>query len=167
MLKSLLAGAALALVVVGAAEAQSTPGLYNGQVPTAQQWNSFFGAKEDFNVNIPFTNQVNTWLAQQNFVGLATFYHAGPAGSAPTISSCGTSPAITGGDQAGTVTTGTGSPTACTITFATSYAAAPNCVVVDQSAIANLTSYSVSATAITLATAAASSQKIAYVCSGS
>lgn len=31
-----------------AAHAQSSPGLYNGQVPTAAQWNSYFAAKQDY-----------------------------------------------------------------------------------------------------------------------
>ncbi len=38
-------------------------------------------------------------------------------GSAPSLSTCGTSPAITGTNQAGTITIGTGGPTACTVTF--------------------------------------------------
>lgn len=39
--------AALFLVLVGAAHAQSSPSLYQGQVPTAAQWNSYFAAKQD------------------------------------------------------------------------------------------------------------------------
>jgi hypothetical protein len=34
--------------VVGNVYAQSSPGLYFGQVPTAAQWNSYFAAKQDF-----------------------------------------------------------------------------------------------------------------------
>ena len=36
---------------VGAAFAQSSPGLYYGQVPTADQWNSYFASKLDYNPN--------------------------------------------------------------------------------------------------------------------
>jgi hypothetical protein len=40
--------------------------------------------------------------------------------TAPTVSSCGTSPSITGNDNAFAVTTGSGTPVACTVTFAAS-----------------------------------------------
>lgn len=51
-------------------------------------------------------------------------------GSAPSLSSCGTSPSIVGNDKAGTVTMGTGSPTGCVVTFNASYSTnAPICVV--------------------------------------
>jgi hypothetical protein len=36
------------LLTPAAALAQSSPGIYVGQVPTAQQWNSYFAAKQDY-----------------------------------------------------------------------------------------------------------------------
>jgi hypothetical protein len=89
-------------------------------------------------------------------------------GTAPTISACGTSPSLgTGGtDTAGVVTTGTATPTGCTITFGQSYTNAPTCIVVDSTALSTLTSYTVSTSAIVLTNSAASSQKMAYHCIG-
>jgi hypothetical protein len=55
--------------------------------------------------------------------------HIANSGGAATVTTCGTSPSITGNDTRGTVTLGTGSPTTCTVTFATSYATAPYCVI--------------------------------------
>lgn len=40
------------------------------------------------------------------------------SGTAPTVSSCGTSPSVTGTNTRGTITAGTGSTTQCTLTFA-------------------------------------------------
>ncbi len=44
--------------------------------------------------------------------------HIQTGGGTPTVSTCGTSPSISGNDTAGTVTVGSGVVTACTITFA-------------------------------------------------
>lgn len=54
--------------------------------------------------------------------------HIVTGGSAPTVSSCGTSPSISGNDTAGTVTVGTGVVVACTITFSTARANTPRVV---------------------------------------
>ncbi len=147
------------------AGAQSSPGLYNGQVPTAGQWNSYFAAKQDYNAG--FFGSPYTWTAPQTWSAQATFSaHVALTGASPTISSCGTSPSVTGSDSAGEVTTGTGSPTACTITFATAYAAQPICIIRDRTATANLISYALSTTAIVVTNSAASSQKLTYICFG-
>lgn len=85
----------------------------------------------------------------------------------PALSSCGTSPSIATGstDVAGRVTTGTGTPTGCVITFAQAYNATPSCVVVSQTAYATTTpAYTVSTTAITLTQAAGDSRIYNYVC---
>jgi hypothetical protein len=44
--------------------------------------------------------------------------HIQTGGGTPTVSTCGTSPSISGNDTAGTITVGAGVVTACTITFA-------------------------------------------------
>src|SRR5262249_37223909 len=62
--------------------------------------------------------------------------------------SCGTSPSITGTDQAGEVTMGTGAPTGCVITFNSAYTSAPYCSASWKSNLASM-SYTVSNTAIT------------------
>lgn len=92
--------------------------------------------------------------------------HLSSTGAAPAVTSCGTSPTIAGSDLAGEVTTGTATPTACTITFNVAYSAQPYCLVTDRSTLANLTSYTVTTAAIVLTTTAASSQKVVYQCIG-
>lgn len=85
---------------------------------------------------------------------------------APAITSCGTgSPSITGADNAGVVTIGT-TATACTITFHTAFGATPVCVLNDQTALVNLTSYTVSTAALVLTMAANSGNLISYICNG-
>lgn len=46
-MKKTFASFAFALACVGVAFAQSSPGLYTGQVPSAAQWNSYFAKKQD------------------------------------------------------------------------------------------------------------------------
>jgi len=48
-------------------------------------------------------------------------------GTAPVLSSCGTTPSITGTDTAGKITIGTSASSTCTMTFADQYANAPAC----------------------------------------
>ena len=55
--------------------------------------------------------------------------HIITSGPKPTASNCGTSPSVTGNDEAGNITTGTASPKSCTLTFANTYGTAPSCVV--------------------------------------
>lgn len=50
-------------------------------------------------------------------------------GTAPTLSSCGTSPTITGNDERFTITMGTGGATSCTVTFASAFTNTPVCSV--------------------------------------
>lgn len=86
--------------------------------------------------------------------------------TAPALTSCGTSPAITGTDFAGIVTMGTGTPTGCVITFNSPFAAAPVCVANWMTGILAAESYTVSATAITLTQTGTNSTKVSYVCVG-
>jgi len=86
------------------------------------------------------------------------------SGTAPALTSCGTSPAITGTDVAGTVTMGTGSPTGCVITFNVPYVAAPHCVVTWIATPLASQSYATSTTAITLTQTGTSSNVVKYIC---
>lgn len=91
--------------------------------------------------------------------------HIGTAQTtAPALSSCGTSPAIVGTDEAGEVTMGTGTPTGCVITFNQAYVGAPLCVVTWQATPLASQSYAVSNTAITLTQTATDSNKVNYIC---
>jgi hypothetical protein len=109
--------------------------------------------------DVPLLNAANTFSSLQSFAG-----HVASAGSTPTLSSCGTSPAIVGDDKDGQVAMGTGSPTGCTITFATAYTSAPLCAVSWQATPLASQSYSVSATAIALTQTGTSSNKVNYHC---
>lgn len=83
----------------------------------------------------------------------------------PALTSCGTTPAITGNDLAGIVTMGT-SATGCVITFAVPYAVTPFCLVTWIATPLASQSYVTSTTAITLTQTSASNNKIQYACFG-
>lgn len=82
----------------------------------------------------------------------------------PVLTSCGTTPAITGSDTAGIVTMGTGTPTGCIITFAAAYTAIPYCVVSWIATPLASQSYVTAAASITLTQTATSSNKVQYIC---
>lgn len=86
-----------------------------------------------------------------------------PGKTPPVVSACGTGPAIVGDDKDGTVTMGT-TATGCVITFATTYATAPNCTVIWQATPLASQSYTVTATAITTVQTSTSSNKLNYHC---
>lgn len=86
------------------------------------------------------------------------------ANTAPALTSCGTSPTITGNDHAGIVTMGTGSPTGCVITFAVAYSSAPVCLGSWSAQALASQSYVVSASAITLTQTGTSSNVFRYIC---
>lgn len=89
------------------------------------------------------------------------------SGTAPALTSCGTSPTIVGTDVAGTVTMGTGTPTGCVITFNVAYAAAatpPHCLVTWIATPLASQSYATSNAAITLTQTATSSNVVKYFC---
>jgi hypothetical protein len=80
---------------------------------------------------------------------------------APTVSSCGTSPAVAGTDQVMKVTFGTGTPSACTITFNRAFPVAPNCVATHYSATPVVVGISaISTTALTINTNAAAASAV-------
>lgn len=91
--------------------------------------------------------------------------HLGYTGTAPSITSCGTSPSVaTGTDNAGQVTEGA-TATGCTITFAMAYAATPFCTVGSQTQVLAF-AYTLSTTAITVTNTSTSGDKINWVCFG-
>lgn len=87
----------------------------------------------------------------------------------PTVSSCGTSPSVAAGssNQGGQITLGTGSPTACTATFASAYPNYAYCSVTPASAYTGtyyLSSVTKTGFVITLGTGA--SATFDYACNG-
>lgn len=138
------------------AAAQSAPNLIDGQVPTAAQWRSYFAAKQDSLGFSPVSKSGSVML------GLLRFSMA-----APSLSSCGTAPAVRGNNQVGEVTMGTGSPTGCVITFSTAnpFSAAPTCQVTWQSNLAAM-GYTYTQTTLTITQTGTSSNKVNYNCAG-
>lgn len=92
--------------------------------------------------------------------------HLEYTGTTPTVGTCGTSPAITGNDHAGTVTTGSTATTACTITWGAAWTNAPLCWAQSTGATITPRFSSTSTTTGVLAYASSTSQTIVYGCSG-
>lgn len=95
------------------------------------------------------------------------FGHQYLSGPIPTLSSCGTSPTITGNDNAGTITVGT-TATGCTVTFARAWTSAPVCTISNQNmSITSTLGYTISTTALTFSQATGfSSNVVNYICVG-
>jgi len=89
-------------------------------------------------------------------------------GTAPSVSSCGTSPSVSGTDTVGRITVGTGGvATSCTLTFAASWSTAPVCTIADETTSLLVTPGPTTTTlVITAATAFGASDKLAYHCLG-
>ena len=92
------------------------------------------------------------------------------AGTAPTPSSCGTTPAVVGSDAAGKITVGSSASAVdgCVLTFSVAYAAAPVCQVIGDDSAMNLAA-TTSTTALTITSTAAgdpSGDVWMYLCVG-
>lgn len=99
--------------------------------------------------------------------GDSTQRHLLTNGTAPTVAgSCGTSPSIAGKDSAAIITTGTGSPTSCTITFNVAFTNAPVCTANAQTTTTALRMDTTTSTAIVSAAALTASEKIFVHCIG-
>lgn len=85
---------------------------------------------------------------------------------APTVGgSCGTSPAIAGNNTAGKVTTGTGAPTSCTVTFSSAWVNAPSCSVSNETT-ENLARATSTTTTVVLTGTFVAGDVLAYQCLG-
>ena len=153
-MKRLLLTTALLAAWSAPALAQSSPGFYQGFVPTTAQWNSYFAGKQDV-IGYPTLNKNGDIMNGPLRFG----------GALPALSACGTGPSVVGNSQYGTVTMGTGSPTGCVITFAVPFAADPVCQVTWQANLAAM-GYTHTASALTLTQTATSSNKVDYNCAG-
>jgi hypothetical protein len=94
--------------------------------------------------------------------------HVANSGATAAIGTCGTSPVLTGNDTRGEITLGTGSPTACTVTFSASYTTAPYCVVTanggDPGAVRWWISTTINTLVVTFSSTPTASQKFHYHC---
>ena len=90
-------------------------------------------------------------------------------GPAPAASSCGTAPVVVGNDSAGKVTIGTGTPSACTLTFSKAYTTGVSCSANDDTTIAKNPTTVITTTTtavITLTAASVNGDVISYRCIG-
>lgn len=126
----------------------------------------------ELNVSGATTNKyevtMGTASTDNHHVMVSTNGHVMTNGLAPSISSCGGgSPSVSGTDVAGTITVGSGVTTACTLTFATPYSAAPVCIVSDNSTAVTGDISSISATAVTFGfSASLGGGQVYYTCIG-
>lgn len=122
------------------------------------------------------TNDI--FVASSTWVSIATSTAAGAnaslyvgghqeyGGSVPSISSCGSSPAIVGNDNTGIITVGSGTVTACTMTFAKTWTNTAICTEMDDSTALTPDITSVSSSSITFGfSATIGSGHIYYQCS--
>jgi hypothetical protein len=95
--------------------------------------------------------------------------HTHASGTAPSLSSCGTSPSIASysTDSNGKVTIGTGAVTSCTLTFATAWTNAPACFCNDETTILACRATSTTTTLVLDASVAIDSSVLSYGCFGS
>lgn len=101
-----------------------------------------------------------------NALGVTRSGHIIASSTSPTLSSCGTGPAMVGSDAWGTVTPGATS-NGCTVTFQVPYSAAPTCVVSPQTgSVVNTFSYSVTASALTVTETGLGTGKFDFICHG-
>jgi hypothetical protein len=149
----------------GGTQLNSTPPL---QIYGTQSANQIFGGPASGSAtypsfrsltanDLPASTALIIWPSAHALVGNTT---------APALTSCGTSPSISGTDVAATVTMGTGSPTGCTITFNTAFTSAPHCTVTWHGTPLTTQTYAVTNTALTLAQQATSSDIVDYQCIG-
>lgn len=132
----------------------------NANAEIAINYNGYNGGATQFR-DTTIYNGKNVPIAK--FQGSTKHELVGTA--APSLSLCGTSPAISGSDVAGEITMGTGTPTSCTLTFNVAYTSAPYCTVTWQSNLATM-QYAVAADTLVLTQTATSSNKVNYHCLG-
>lgn len=114
-----------------------------------------------------FTVASSTASATTTLFRIDNIGHIYASSTNPVVSSCGTSPTLTGSDQWGEVVPGA-TATTCTVTFGHSYTQAPICTVTNQSmSITSALSYTISSTALTISQAVGlAGDKLDYHCFG-
>lgn len=131
---------------------------------TGQLLQGATGADPAFATTLSGAYTFSNALITYGNAGGAPTHIATAAQTAPALTSCGTgSPAITGTDEAGIVTMGTGA-TGCVITFNVAYTGTPFCVVSWIATPLASQSYVTSNAAITLTQTSASGNKAQYIC---
>jgi hypothetical protein len=93
--------------------------------------------------------------------------HVGHSLQGVSVSSCGTSPSVTGSDNGGIITVGT-IATGCVLNFSSSWNSVPACTISNQSmSITSALGFTVTTAAITITQSTGlSSDKLDYICQG-
>lgn len=104
-------------------------------------------------------------------VGTSRFQgNLGFATSSVSVSTCGTSPSVTGSNNSGIITVGSVAATACTLNFATStnpWSSVPNCLVTNQSmSVVNAMTYAVTTSTLTISQTGLTGDILNYSCFG-
>lgn len=121
---------------------------------------------ETYPANNAFLIASSTVSATTTLFAVTNTGHLYASSTAPTLSSCGTSPGINGDDHHGFITAGA-TAGGCTMTFAKAYPARPMCFVQNETgSITNTLSYTVSASAMTVTEAALGGDILDYYCEG-
>lgn len=95
--------------------------------------------------------------------------HFAASSTAPTLSSCGTSPSLSSdsSDANGTITVGSVAATACTLTFGSAHTIGTHCVISEQTgSVVNAASYTESLTGFVYSQTGLTSDKLDYICGG-
>lgn len=122
--------------------------------------------------NVQFNNSTQSVAIAKifdagNFQLLVGHILASQIASPPTVSSCGTSPsAITGGDNFGSLTAGSGALTSCVINFGAAWTTAPSCTFSSPTAITSPT-VNTSTTQLTIGGGSLTSLVLKWVCGSS
>lgn len=150
-------------VVAGTANTSGANWIFAGSSSTG----SGFGGAEIFQTSKAIAAST-TQNAQQEVMRLDGNQHVSFSNTgAPTVSACGTSPAIDAhaSDTSGTVTVGTVAAASCTITFKIAYATWNHCSVASQGLVTSF-AYSYSLSAITVTGTSLVGDLVDYRCDG-
>lgn len=109
---------------------------------------------------------IGTAILLLSFIG-TSFAHLHITGTSPTVTSCGTSPAIAGNDEVGVVTIGTGVVTSCVVNFSQVWKTPPVCVFVSDSATAVISQAAITTALLGVRMSVSlPGAKIYYMCKG-
>jgi len=135
-------------------------------------WNTYLGAFSDADSSKILFNSTaigyGAVVKSSNTATVAADNLTVQAIHSPSVSSCGTgSPAITGSDIAGSITTGTGAPTSCGVVFSQPYTYAPYCVAQTTFTATSAVISSITTSSMTITTSAGlTSGTLTYHCIG-
>ncbi len=116
--------------------------------------------------NIAGVDAAGQWVFGNGLTTLTTGNPLQLGGAAPTVSGCGTGASVSGTDNKGTITTGSGTVTACSLGFGSAATATPSCILTTSSSgsVPAITTISTTGFTVGLSASLASGGKIYYFC---